>query len=105
MLKRNNGASSISDIQNELKTITPPTNKAKTLERLAHFLSNVADAWKEGSPEQRNQMTNILFERIWIEDNKVTAVEPRSELRPFFQISYEEHIKKSMKRPRGDSNP
>ena len=97
--------SEYSDIQSELKTITPPTNKTKTLERLAHFLSNVADAWKEGSPEQRNQMTNILFERIWIEDNKVTAVEPRSELRPFFQISYEEHIKKSMNRPRGDSNP
>jgi hypothetical protein len=75
------------------------------LEKLAHFLANVANAWKEGSQEQRNKMANVLFEEIWIEDNRVAAIKPRDELRPFFQLSYEEHLQKSNKRPRGDLNP
>ena len=93
------------EIQKELKTLTIPDDKGKTLEKLAHFLANVADAWKEGTQEQRNKMANLLFEEIWIEDNKVAAIKPTDELRPFFQLSYEEHLQKSNKRPRGDSNP
>lgn len=58
--------------------------------KLAHFLANVANVWKEASQEQRNELANTLFEQIWIEDNKVIGVEPREELKPFFQLSYEE---------------
>ncbi len=43
--------------------------------------------------------------QVVVVDNKVTEVKPRDELRPFFQLSYEEHLQKSNKRPRGDSNP
>jgi hypothetical protein len=50
-------------------------------------------------------MANVLFEQIWIEDNKVAEVKPRDELRSFFQLSYEEHLQKSNKRPRRDLNP
>ncbi len=39
-------------------------------------------------------MANVLFEQIWMVGNKVTGVKPRDELRPFFQLSYEEHLKK-----------
>ena len=74
-------------------------------QKLARFLANVADAWKEGTQEQKNRIANVLFEQIWIVDNKVTEVKPRDELKPFFQLSYEEHLQKSNKRPRGDSNP
>ena len=63
------------------------------LDRLAHFLSNVADAWKEASQEQLNKLANTLFEEVWIEHNRVTGVKPKEELRPFFQLSYEEHLK------------
>jgi site-specific DNA recombinase len=93
------------EIQKELETLVTPDDRGKTLQKLAHFLANVADAWKEGTQEQRNKMANVLFEQIWIEDNKVAEVKPRDELRPFFQLSYEEHLQKSNKRPRGDSNP
>ncbi len=72
-------------------------------EKLAYFLANVAEAWKEETQEQRNKMAHVLLEKIWIEDNKVVAIKPRDELRPFFQLSYEEHLKKSNKRPRGAS--
>ncbi len=93
------------EIQKELRTLTIPDDKEKTLDKLAYFLANVANAWKEGSQEQRNKMANVLFEEIWIEDNKVAAIKPRGELRPFFQLSYEEHLQKSNKRPRRDLNP
>ena len=83
-----------SEIQKELKILTMPDDKGKTLEKLAHFLANVAEVWKEETQEQRNKMANVLLEEIWIEDNKVVAIKPRDELRPFFQLSYEEHLKK-----------
>ena len=93
------------EIQKQLRQLAPAEDKVKNLDKFAHFLANVADAWKEGNQEQRNRMANVLFAQIWIEDNKVAEVKPRDELRPFFQLSYEEHIKKSNMRPRGDSNP
>jgi len=80
-----------------------PDDKGKALEKLAHFVDNMPDAWKQGTQEQRNKMANVLFEQIWIEDNKVVAIKPTDQLRLFFQLSYEEHLKKSNKRPQGDS--
>ena len=72
------------DAQRELGKLAPVEDKSKLLERLAHFLANVADAWKEATQEQRNKMANVLFEQIWREDNKVVAIKPTDELRPFF---------------------
>ena len=92
-------------IQKQLKQLAPAEDKVKNLDKFAHFLANVADAWKEGDREQRNRIANVLFMQIWIEDNKVVEVKPRDELKPFFLLSYEEHLKKSNKRPRGDLNP
>ncbi len=94
-----------SETQKQLKMLTSHSDRERSLEKLAHFLADVPDAWKEGTQDQRNKMANVLFEQIWIEDNKVATVKPAHELRPFFQLSYEEHLKKSNKRPRGDSNP
>ena len=48
-----------------------------TPERLAHFLANVADAWKEVTQEQHNKLARSLFEQIQTEDNKVVSVKPR----------------------------
>lgn len=45
---------------------------------------------------------NVLFEQIWIEDSRVIEAKPRDELKPFFQLSFEEHLEKSIWRPRGD---
>ncbi len=92
-------------IQRELKTLAIPGDKGKTLDKLAHFLSNVVKAWKGASQEQRNKLANTLFEQIWIEDNKAVGVKPREELKPFFQLSNEQYLKSSKWRPRGDSNP
>jgi site-specific DNA recombinase len=93
------------EIQKQLRQLTPAEDRVRNLDKFAHFLANVADAWKQGNQEQRNSLANVLFAQIWIEDTKVVEVKPRDELKPFFQLSYEEHLKKYNKRPRGDLNP
>jgi hypothetical protein len=67
--------------------------KWKVLEGLAEFLKNVAKAWQEANQEQRNKVARQLFDEIWVKDKEVIAVEPRPELKPFFQLSYEEWLK------------
>ncbi|MEE8470684.1 MAG: recombinase family protein [Dehalococcoidia bacterium] len=81
------------EIRRELSVITPTESSDKTLDRLAHFLGNVASAWQEATQEQRNKLAATLFENVIIEHNRVVSVKPRDELRPFFQLSYEEHQK------------
>ncbi len=66
----------------------------KVLERVAKFLENVAKAWEEVNQEQRNKLARQLFDEIWVKDKQAIAVKPRLELKPFFQLSYEEWLKK-----------
>jgi len=48
--------------QHELEKLSPVEDKNKLPERLAHFLANVADAWKQATQEQRNKLARSLFE-------------------------------------------
>jgi len=57
-----------------------------TLEKLAPFLNDVGMAWAEADQRQRNRLALSLFEAVWIQDQKVLAVTPRPELRPFFDL-------------------
>lgn len=86
-------------IQRDLKVLASPEDKGKTLNKLAHFLGNVVDVWKEASQEQRNKLAGALFEQVWIEHNRVVGIKPREELKPFFQLSYEEYLKSSTCQP------
>ncbi len=91
-------------IQRELRVLASPEDKGETLNKLALFLGNVVDAWKEASQEQRNKLAGALFEQVWIEHNRVVGIKPREELKPFFQLSYEEYLKSStcqLEAPRG----
>jgi len=78
----------------QLEALTPAELKSKALDRLAEFLKNIAKAWKEANQEQRNKLARQLFDEVWVKDKQVVAVKPRSELKPFFQLSYEEWLKK-----------
>ncbi len=90
----------------ELNALAPTENRTQNLERLAYFLTSVAEAWDEASQEQRNKLARTLFREVWLKDNQVVAVKPQPELEPFFQLNYEEFVNKVLKvRPRGDSNP
>jgi len=42
-----------------------------------------------------NRLASALFEDIIIEHNRVVQVRPREDLRTFFRLSYEEHLKLS----------
>jgi DNA invertase Pin-like site-specific DNA recombinase len=78
----------------ELDRLTPPEVKSRALERLAEFLKNIPKAWREANQEQRNKLARQLFDEVWVKDKQVIAVKPRPELKPFFQLSYEEWLKK-----------
>ncbi len=51
------------------------------------FLENVATAWEKGTNEQKNRLTRHMFDGVWTSDDKVVAVRPRAELKPFFRVS------------------
>jgi hypothetical protein len=78
----------------QLRALTPLETKSRVLEQLAEFLKNVTKAWKNANQEQRNKIARQLFDEIWVKDKQVIAVKPRPELKPFFQLSYEEWLKK-----------
>ena len=69
-------------VQKELRVLFPAGSQAKNLDRLAGFLANVAQAWEEGSGEQRNKLARSLFQEIWVKDKQVVAVKPQPELDP-----------------------
>ncbi len=81
------------DIQKQLQRLSPQEDQANQLQQLAHFLSNVADAWDEAAQEQRNKLAKTLFDQIWVEDGKIAAVKPRPQLEQFFKINFECHAK------------
>ena len=62
------------------------------MEKLAHFLADIPDAWKEGTQEQRNKLARSLLEQIRIEHNRLVFVKPRPEFEPFFKLNYEGFI-------------
>ncbi len=97
-------------IRSELAQLSPLEERDGGLDKLAQFLTNVADAWHEANQEQRNGIARCLFQEVWIKDREVIAVKPQPELRPFFDLNYEEMQRKlsqdfGKKRPRWDSNP
>ena len=75
--------------------------KVKNLDEVAHFLANMADAWKQATQEQRNKLAMNLFEQIRVEDKRVVFVKPRPELEPFFKLSFECHAKDIAGDPEG----
>jgi hypothetical protein len=38
----------------------------------------------ETDPKERNKLLHVLFEKIWIDDGRVVAVDPRPAFEPFF---------------------
>ena len=90
------------DLENQLNQLSPMDGKIGELKRLAQFLANVADAWTAASEEQKNKLANVLFDKIEFgSGGKVLAVKPKTELEPFFRLSYEHHAKDIGSDPEG----
>ncbi len=89
-------------ILKELNALAPAESQTQNLERLAYFLTSVADAWREANQEQRNKLARVLFEEIKLDSGgKVVAVKPRLELEPSFRISFECHARDIAGDPEG----
>ena len=71
----------------ELQQLAPEQDSPDVLARLKLFLTDISVAWAEASQEHRNRLARELFEIVWAKNERVIAVRPRPELRPFFQIS------------------
>ena len=91
-------------IQQQLQSLAPAKDQARGLERLALFLKDISEAWKQADEQQRNRLAKQLFDIVWIKDKKVLAVTPRPEFKPFFDLQYEGLSQGVMHlRPRGAS--
>jgi len=89
------------EVRQQLQLHTPIQDPTESLERLAGFLANVAEAWEEANQEQRNKLARCLFQEIWVKDKQVVAVKPQPELAPFFKLNHEDSVNKILKmRPR-----
>ena len=75
------------EIKEELAHLTPPEQRPDVLGVFRGFLENVATAWEKGTDGQKNRLARQMFDLVWTSDEKVVAVRPRAELRPFFQVS------------------
>ena len=79
-------------LQHQLQSLSPPRDDAGQLERLAHFLASMVEAWDSATQEQRNKPVRCLFDEVWLKDKAVVAVKPRMELEPFFRLNYEAFV-------------
>ena len=71
-------------IQGQLQSLAPAKDQSKSLEKLALFLKNISEAWKQADQQQRNRQARQLFDIVWIKDKQIVAVRPQPELEPFF---------------------
>jgi hypothetical protein len=56
----------------------------------------VPAAWAAATQSQRNKLARALFDQVWLEDKTVIAVKPRTELGPFFRLTYEDFGQKNV---------
>ncbi|MDP2950434.1 MAG: recombinase family protein [Chloroflexota bacterium] len=79
-------------LERQLRELEPSAEYAAVLQRLAEYLSQVPEAWKGATGDQRNRLLRRLFEEVWIKDDQIVALRPRAEMEPFFKLSFEEWV-------------
>jgi site-specific DNA recombinase len=92
------------ETQRQLDALPAPSaGSDEVAEQLAEYLSNLALAWNDATPEERNRMARELFSEAVMANKTAVAVVPRPEIRPFFSHLFEDEI--TYRRKRRDSNP
>ena len=93
------------EIDDELSTLRQPDSNPATMTKLAHFLEDVSEGWREADQQRKNKLARTMFDSVWIDNQGVLGVTPRPELKPFFDLTYSELSKDVLQwRPRPDSN-
>src|SRR5436190_16591663 len=71
------------------RRVRTPTasSRGEVLQRLATYLQDVGQAWRDATQEQRNRLVKILFEVIRIGDHTIKGVTPQVEFTPLLVLS------------------
>jgi hypothetical protein len=58
-------------------------------------------------PDAKRQLLGLIFERVWLDDGRVVAVQPKAAFAPYFQQAPAKTAGKAVckQRERRDSNP
>ena len=92
------------EMQRQLEALPAPSSgNDEVAEQLAEYLGNLALAWNNATPEERNRMARELYSEAVVANKTAVAVVPRPEVRPFFTHVFEDEI--TYRRKRRDSNP
>jgi len=87
------------DMQRQLDALPAPSSgNDEVAEQLAEYLGNLALAWNDATPEERNRMARELFSEAVVANKTAVAVVPRPEVRPFFTHLFEDEITYRRKR-------
>jgi site-specific DNA recombinase len=73
-------------VERELARLVPAEQRTAQLERLAAYVQSLPVAWQDATPQQRNQLANVIYEEIWVDGPVVEYVKPRPEVEPLFQV-------------------
>jgi hypothetical protein len=71
----------------ELATLQTVNGYASHVARAAAFLRDLPAAWAVATPEQRNALARLIFQKVEIEDDRVVAVVPQPDFSPFFALA------------------
>lgn len=90
-------------VRNELAALQPATSsKSGEIERLASYLENMGEAWKNASQEQRNRMARTLSESIRVKDGTIKGVTPQMEFTPLLVLNHFEKCQGSFRKSGSD---
>jgi hypothetical protein len=71
----------------ELSTVQTTSDRASLVTRAAAFLRDLPAAWSTATPDQRNALARLIFQKVEIEDDRVAAVVPQPDFAPFFALA------------------
>lgn len=72
--------------ERDLAHLQPVEQPDDRLDALAAYVESLPTAWADATPEQRNQLANIIYEEVWVDGPAVEYVKPRPELEALFQV-------------------
>ena len=78
------------------------------LDQAQQVLEDFSIFWqKETDPAAKRQLLSLIFERVWLDEQRVIAVQPKPSFAPFFENQPLETAGKAVckERERRDSNP
>jgi hypothetical protein len=94
------------EIQLQLAELTP--EPLPDLDEAEKVLNDFSLFWRDQSnAEEKRQMLQLVFERVWLDEGRVVAVRPKHAFAPFFQKRARKRAAKARckERERRDSNP